>query len=299
MLKFLLCCGLLTIANLLHAQYSCNTTPVMPAMSDSVKTELGKKRDAARQVYLSDTTSADALIWYGRREAYLGNYHEAIRIFSNGILKHPLDARLYRHRGHRFISLRCFDAAIADFEKAAQLIRNKPDEVEPDGMPNALNIPTSTLQSNIWYHLGLAYYVKRDYARALDAYRNCLRVSNNNDMYVATANWLYITLRKMKKEDEAAKLLATISPEIELIENKDYLRILLLYKKQADPEALKQEIFSNNASSLSNASVGYGLGNYFLLNGDKETAKKIFEKITAGNQWASFGFIAAEAALKK
>ena len=30
--------------------------------------------------------------------------------------------------------------------------------------------PRSTLQFNIWYHLGLAYYLQGNYARAYDAY---------------------------------------------------------------------------------------------------------------------------------
>jgi hypothetical protein len=35
-----------------------------------------------------------------------------------GIGQFPKDARFYRHRGHRYISSRCFDLAIKDFKKA-------------------------------------------------------------------------------------------------------------------------------------------------------------------------------------
>ena len=63
---------------------------------------------------------------------------------------------MYRHRGHRYVSIREFDRAIADLEYAATLIEGTEDEIEPDGMPNAMNIPVSSLHSNIWYHLGLA-----------------------------------------------------------------------------------------------------------------------------------------------
>lgn len=281
-----------------YAQTVCNTKPVLPRFSESAYAELFKKMAAAEKEYERDTANADAIIWYGRRKAYLGDYHGAINIFSKGIALHPNDARFYRHRGHRYISLRCLDLAIADLERAALLIKNKADEVEPDGMPNEKNIPTSTLQSNTWYHLGLAYYLKGDFIRAYEAYTQCMHVSNNPDMYVATANWLYITLRKLKKEDDAARLLSTVSADMELIENKDYLRILLLYKQQIDPSALKQELFGTG-SSLSNASMGFGLGNYYLLNGDEKEARLIFEKILSGDQWDSFGFIAAEAELKR
>lgn len=279
-----------------HAQNPCTTVPRLPVMSANQQQVLIRQLDSAVTIYRKDSSNADAMIWYGRRMAYLGRYGDAIAIFSKGIALHPNDARFYRHRGHRYITLRCLDLAIPDLERAALLIANQPDQVEPDGMPNAMNIPTSTLQSNIWYHLGLAYYLKADYQRAHDAYVNCLRVSTNPDMYVATANWLFITLKRLRREDEAANLLTGISTDMKLIENKDYLRLLLLYKGVEDAEKMKNELMGTG-SSLSNASVGYGLGNYFILKGDKSSATAIFQKILAGDQWASFGFIAAEKAM--
>jgi dipeptidyl-peptidase-4 len=64
------------------------------------------KYDEARKTWQAAPTDVDAIIWYGRRTAYLGRYRDAIRIYSDGIELHPEDARLYRHRGHRFISTR-------------------------------------------------------------------------------------------------------------------------------------------------------------------------------------------------
>ena len=55
----------------------------------------------------------------------------------------------------------------------------------------------------------------------------------------------------------------------------------------------------DKAETLGNASAGYGLGNWYLYNGDKEKAIEIFRRIVAGNQWASFGYIAAEAELAR
>lgn len=59
---------------------------------------------AARADYEADPGDADAIIWLGRRIAYTGLYREAIDVYSEGIAKHPGDARMYRHRGHRWIS---------------------------------------------------------------------------------------------------------------------------------------------------------------------------------------------------
>jgi tetratricopeptide (TPR) repeat protein len=251
----------------------------------------------ARARFESSPDDPDAIIWLGRRTAYLGRYHEAIKIFSRGIEIHPGDARLYRHRGHRYITLRCFDLAFADLEKAAKLIKGTVDEIEPDGMPNARNTPTSTLQSNIWYHLGLAYYLGGDFKKALRSYRECMKVSKNPDMLVATSHWLYMTLRRLGQEEEARKVLAPITEEMDIIENRDYHKLLLMYKGKLAAQSLLEEA-TRGEGSLSSATVGYGVGNWYLYNREREKAERVFRKITETNQWASFGYIAAEVELK-
>jgi tetratricopeptide (TPR) repeat protein len=178
------------------------------------------------------------------------------------------------------------------------LTQGKPDEIEPDGLPNSKNIPTSTLQANIWYHLGLAQYLKGDFVRALQAYEEAENVSDNDDMRVATGYWHYMTLRRLGKKKEAKKLLKPFSEKIEVIENGDYLKLIRLNRGDVKAEALLSEI-QGDATTLNSASLGYGIGNYFLYNGDKEKAMTIFRKIVAGNQWASFGFIAAEVEISR
>lgn len=84
------------------------------------------------------------------------------------------------------ISQRLFEEAIVDLEKAARLVEGKPDQVEPDGMPNAQNIPIGTLATNVWYHLGLAYYLEHDFENALRCYTNCRDVGSNNDNLVSS-----------------------------------------------------------------------------------------------------------------
>src|SRR5918998_1529514 len=91
----------------------------------------------ARSAYERAPADVDSIIWLGRREAYLGHFREAIRIYTRGIQLHPYDARFYRHRGHRYISVREFNNAIVDLERAARLAEVRPDQVEPDGQPNA------------------------------------------------------------------------------------------------------------------------------------------------------------------
>lgn len=271
---------------------------VEPQLSTETAKLYEAKLAEAREGAKKTPDSADALIWFGRRTAYPGDYKESIKIFTAGIAKFPKDARFYRHRGHRYITLRCFDDAISDFEKAAKSVKGKPDEVEPDGLPNARNIPTSTLQSNIWYHLGLAYYLKGDFKKAAKAYEECVKVSKNPDMLVATVHWLYMTLRRMGKEKEAAKVLGLVVGEQEIIENDDYYRLVKLYQGKLKAEDLEQGL-GGKADTLGNASLGYGVANWYVYTGKRDKAAEIFRKIVAGDQWASFGFIAAEVDLAR
>jgi tetratricopeptide (TPR) repeat protein len=271
-----------------------NAQEIAPPLTRETRRDYEAKLTEARKNAETDP-SADNLIWLGRRIAYVGHYKDAIKVFTQGAEKFPDDARFLRHRGHRLITLRCFDLAIDDLNRAAKLIKGKRDQIEPDGLPNARNIPTSTLHSNIWYHLGLAHYLKGDFKSALKAYREAEKVSTNPDMLVATTHWLYMTLRRLGREKEAAGVVATIKPDLDVIENGDYYKLIQLYQGKTTPEELAKQI----GSGLSKETIGYGLGNWFFYNGNRDKAENIFRQIILGNQWASFGHIAAETELSR
>ena len=221
----------------------------------------------------------------------MGFYKEAIKLFTLGIETHPNDARFYRHRGHRYISTRQYDNAISDFEKAVQLTNQKIDQIEPDGLPNAENIPLSTLHGNIWYHLGLAYYLSGNLEKAFHCYAECMKVSGNNDMLVATSHWLYMTLRRMEREKEAAALLLPISEKMDIIENDAYHQLLLFYKgKNAEKDLLE-----DGQDALQNTTLTYGLANWHCYNGNEEKGSQLLKGILASDYWPAFGYIAAEA----
>jgi tetratricopeptide (TPR) repeat protein len=270
--------------------------PLVPAeLPPEVRTRRTAQLAEAWAAAATAQDDPDALIWLGRRTAYLGRYRESIEIFSRGIRKFPEDARFYRHRGHRYITVRDFDLAVADLENASRLIAGKPDEVEPDGLPNARNIPTSTLQSNIWYHLGLAHSLKGDFEKALPAYQECLKVSNNPDMLVATTYWLYSTLRRLGREEEAGQVLEPIHAGLEIIENEGYYRLLRMIQGELSLKKLR----AGASGDLDPPTLGYGIGNWHLYNGRREEAAKAFREVLAGGNWPAFGYIAAEAELKR
>jgi tetratricopeptide (TPR) repeat protein len=252
--------------------------------------------DKALKAWEKKPDDADAIIWLGRRTAYLGRMRDAAAIFSMGVERHPEDPRMYRHRGHRFISLRLFDQAIEDLEKAGELIEGTKDEIEPDGTPNERNIPVSSLHFNVWYHLALAYYLVGDYESALSCYNECLEVSEIPDKLVATTHWTYMTLRLLDRKDEAEELLTPITEEMDIIENQYYHKLLLMYKGILSAETVMDEARSQGPVAV--ATVGYGVGNWYLYNGREEKAVEIYNEILDTGGWAGFGYIAAEADLK-
>jgi tetratricopeptide (TPR) repeat protein len=263
-------------------------------------TEAQAKLDSAAKsafAKLQSDSSEDNFVWCGRREAYRYNYKNAIEIFTSGLEKFPESYKLLRHRGHRYITIRDFDKAIIDLEKAAGMMPADPLEIEPDGLPNKLNIPLSTTQFNILYHLGLAHYLKGDFVKAEDAYRKCLQVSTNDDLLCATTDWLYMTYRRAGKTSDAEKLLELIHEDMKIIENHSYYKRLMMYKGRMKPDELLQVDKDNEDPDLTIATQGYGVGNWYLYNGDSLKAAEVLRQVTAGNNFAAFGFIAAEADL--
>ncbi len=247
--------------------------------------------EAAREAAAADPGSADALVWLGRWEAYAGDYREAIRVFTRGLRKFPGDARFLRHRGHRYITIREFERAVRDLERAAALVEGRPDEVEPDGRPNPRGIPVSTLHSNIYYHLGLAHYLRRELDAARAVYLRGLATAPNDDMRVATTHWLTMTLRRLGLAEEARAALEPIRADMDVIENTVYHRLCLFYKG----ELSEGEIVGEGAEATTNDAAAYGLGRWRLANGDTGGAEAVFARILEGPSWASFGYIAAEA----
>ncbi len=247
----------------------------------------------AKKNYDANPNDADNIIWHGRRTAYTGDFRGAIEIFSEGIEKFPNDDRMYRHRGHRYISIRQFDRAIADLEQAATLIEGKENETEPDGAPNEQNIPVSSRHGNIWYHLGLAYYLNQDWANAFRAYQNGFNSGRNDDNRVSTTHWLYMIKRRMGDEEGAAKMLDVITADMNVIENFSYHHLCLFYKGEMTVE----ELIGDNEDTPSGASAAYGLANWYYYTGQEDKATEHLEALVASNSWAAFGFIAAEADL--
>jgi len=260
--------------------------------SEKVLQEYAEKRKA----YEAKPDSLDLLIWYGRFAAYKGSYHEAIAIYTTGLEQFDEKARLLRHRGHRYITIREFKKAIADLEQAAALINGKPNSIEEDGMPNEKNIPISTLHGNIYYHLGLAYYLDRQMIKSLDAFKKGLSTSNDADNVVACTHWIYMIQNRLGRKAAGDNYLRNIHENMPIIENESYYKACLFYKGLLKWEDLYNEKIEPNAS---NSALLYALGNWAWYMGNQDIGKEIFEIIINGGDWASFGYIAAETDIAK
>lgn len=268
-----------------------------PERSESVQARLDSNLEVAKRNWEADP-SEENYIWYGRRLGYLSRYQASVDILTEGISKFPNSAKLYRHRGHRYISMRLFDRAIEDLNQANALMPGFPLDIEPDGIPNAINKPLSSTQFNIRYHLALAYYLKGDFSQAEQVYIECLKTCNNDDLMVACVDWMYMTYRRQGKTELAASILGNVHEGMNIVENDSYYKRCLMYQGKLSPDSVLQVSEADpEQSSLSLATQGYGVGNWYLYNGDSAKAKAIFEQVVAGEHFGAFGFIAAEAEL--
>ncbi len=241
----------------------------------------------AREKLAADPKNVELIIALGRAQANVWRYNDAIKTYTQGIKIAPANAMLYRHRGHRYISTRQFDKAVTDLKRASEL---KNDDYD------------------IWYHLGLAHYLKGEFSKAAAAYERCYAVAEKNratveaskegrdDSVIAISDWLYMTYRRMKKDADAAKVLGKITPQLQVKENKSYYDRLLFYKGLKKEDEL---VNVEKSTDLEIATVGYGIGNWHLYNGNRAKAEEYFRKIVSGKYWPAFGFIAAEAELAR
>lgn len=276
-----------------------------PELSPEVQEGHTARLAEARRAYEASPGDPDALVWLGRRTAYLGEYGAAIDLFSQGIAEHPDDPRFLRHRGHRYLTVRELELARADLLRAVDLVDGREDRIEPDGLPNAAGLPRTTLHFNIWYHLGLAHYALGELEQAVLAWQEALDVSRNDDARVAATYWLHNALRRLNLDRTAGEVLATVQPEMEILENGAYHELLLLHQGALEAEdllgpAARATDAGPTGPAVADATRAYGVAVWHLVNGRRESAFTLMESIVANRDaWAAFGYLAAEADLAR
>lgn len=253
--------------------------------------------EEARTAFARNPDDEASWIWLGRRLGYLGRFREAIDVFSDGLRRHPESYRLLRHRGHRYITCRDLDRAVADLSLAARLCEGHADLVEPDGAPNPSGVARSTDRSNIYYHLGLAHYLRGDYEQADRAFgaRDGLE-SVNDDMIVSTTHWRYLALRRLGMDAEAKAMVGRVHEGMSVLENSGYHNLCLMYAGRVSPRTALSRATDGGSRDHS---VEYGVAAFWMLSGEEVRARELLGALVASPSWHSFGVIAAECDLAR
>ena len=244
-------------------------------------------RDVQR---LIDAAAAYADAW---------RFTEAIELYTQALEIDSSDARLWRHRGHRYISVRRFDEAIDDLERGSRI---------------------DSTSFDIAYHLGLAHFLAGHWDRAAEVYHRCLAqaeaaraagvsttrapgaprtcagIATDDDSRVAMTDWYYRALRRGERDDEAAALLASIGEDMNIASNESYHQALLFYKGLRSDSTL---LAFAESDSVRFSSAGFALANWRLAEGDSAGARPLLERIARAPHWPGFGVIAAEVELAK
>jgi tetratricopeptide (TPR) repeat protein len=221
----------------------------------------------------ADPKNVQRYIDLGAAQAGVRQMREAVGTFSKALALEPNNALLLRWRGHRYLSTRQFELAAADFARAAKL--------------------DSTIYG-IWYHWGIVRFVNGDFNGAADAFKKALPKAPDGGEQNGSVDWLWMSLSRAGKNAEAQALLDR-KPDTSGVKNA-YSQRIAMYRGLTKPEDL---ITPADTADVQVATLNFGLGNYYLVKGDKAKARAAFEKSIASGGWPGFGFIMSEVELKR
>src|SRR3954471_3174088 len=228
---------------------------------------------SARAALDADPKNVARIIDLGVAQSGARQFREAIATFTRGLEIEPKNALLLRWRGHRYLSVREFDRAFADLTRGAAL--------------------DSTIYG-IWYHLGVVHYVRGEFADAAAAFAKAQPIAPDAGELAGSTDWLWMSLRRAGRGAEAKAMLDR-RPDSKPVTNA-YTRRLQLYRGEIAPDAV---VTAADTDDVQVATLAYGLGNWYLLRGDKAQARTWFERSIQSGGWPAFGFIVSEVELRR
>ncbi len=249
-----------------------------------------------RVVYQEQGDSINSIIAYGKALAAMGNMNSAIDVFNRGLVIYPESHRLLRYRGHAYLMLRKLNNAIEDLKNAAYYSRGKNREFDFPGFETSSYTNRFTIRYNIYYYLGVSFYIKGNYDKAVSSFKKCLDVSFNGDLKVGAIDWLYMTYRRIGNMELANAQLKYIDKKTKVSFFYAHLYNILLYKQMRSPKQLVK-YFENYEYEGNSATQLYGLGSWYLHSGDLERATALLEQAVGELNWNNSGVLAAEADL--
>ena len=269
---------LLCLAPVLLAQPKLEVTSALGTKFYSLPDEKGAIAEAHKNLSAEPKNIA-LMLKLALAQSAAREYRESVATCTKGLAIDPNNADLLTERGHRELGLREFSKARADLELSAKIDSKKPDT---------------------YYHLGLSHYFSGEFAQAADAFRQAVDLAPSTDSRINSTNWLYASLRRAKKDDEAAKALAGITPDLKNTEPHTffYLSLVRFFQgRMPEAEAVPPQPGPGNTdveAELRFDTVAYGIGNWYLYNGNQAKAQEYFRKIVKGNVWITWGYIGAE-----
>lgn len=227
----------------------------------------------AQAAVARDPRNVALLIQLGIAQSGARQFRQAITTFSRALELEPDNAMLYRWRGHRFLSVREYDRAIADFTRG---------------------LARDSANYGIWYHLGVWRFVHGDFVAAAVAFARAQRIAPDAAELAGSVDWRWMSLARAGQLTRADSLLRA-RPDSMSATNA-YSQRLRLYRGEIGPEAV---ITSSDTGDVAVATLSYGIGNWHLVRGDTATARNWFERAVRSGGWPAFGFMAAEAELRR
>ena len=211
-------------------------------------------------------------------QAGVQRHTDAVATLTKGLEVDPDNVTLLLDRGHRYDNLSQFDLALKDLMAAQDLIHPEPLKTE---LNDAFEIS---------YHIGIAYYMKGDFAKSAAAWDRCRELAQTDDQRASSSDWSYMTYRRAKRDKEAAAILEKVSPDWKITGSPYYFQRLLFYKglkKEAD-------LVKPDVTGVALSTLLYGIGNWYLYNGDAAKARPYFERAITTTGWPAWGFIGSK-----
>ena len=229
--------------------------------------------NSARAAFDADPRNIARIIDLGVAQSGARQFREAIATFTRGLEIEPNNALLLRWRGHRYLSVREFDRAFADLTRGGK--------IDP------------TIYG-IWYHLGVVQFLRGNFDDAAASFAKAQPIAPDPGELAGSTDWLWMSLSRAGRGAEAKAMLDR-RPDSKPVTNA-YTRRLQLYRGEIGPEAV---VTSTDTDDVQVATLSYGLGNWYLVRGDKAQARKWFERSIQSGGWPAFGFIASEVELRR
>ncbi|WP_258103943.1 M48 family metallopeptidase [Marinoscillum sp. MHG1-6] len=278
--------------------FSVFRTP-LPAkkLSAEKQKSLNRKLEINKLRYTENPSDIQNVIEYCQTLSELGWYYEAIRVYSEGLDKNPTSFKLLRLRGQSYITLRQFDLALEDLQRAAFYSRPAINEQTSGyALTNFYTESRSNEKFNIFFCLGMVNYLKGSYDKTISSFKQCMKYADNIELKVFIIDWFYLTYRKLGNNEAAEELLMAIPRNAKVKSYSDHYNRILLY--QGVVKAHNLMAYSERPDNSLEPVLSYGVGTWYLVNGEKMKAVKIFERILMGETWDSYEYIAAEVELK-